>query len=128
MRWGDYHRMILGMFRRHPQIVGKAWRVLGPAGVRRWIGDYLVYSGAALQAAGGRLIGASGRLALARIGERIAPSIGLRLRGRFAEWSAMGWLEAPGTALPTPFDDPFPHSSGTPDTNLHSRVSFPPGA
>jgi lycopene cyclase CruA len=92
MRWGDYHRMVLGMFRRHPQIVLKAWRVLGPAGVRQWIGDYLVYSGAALAAWASRRIGAGGRVALAQGLARLAPAAGLRARARFAEWRAMGWL------------------------------------
>jgi lycopene cyclase CruA len=91
MRWGDYHRLVLGMFRRHPQIAGKAWRVLGPAGIRRWVADYLVYSGAALQAAGGRRLGPAGRLALERIA-RLSPALGLRLKARFAEWRAMGWI------------------------------------
>jgi lycopene cyclase CruA len=92
MRWSDYHRMILGMFRRHPDIVLKAWRVLGPAGIRRWVADYLTYSGAALLAAGARRLGLGGRLALARVGERLAPQLGLRLRARYAEWRAMGWV------------------------------------
>jgi lycopene cyclase CruA len=92
MRWSDYHRMILGMFRRHPQIVLKAWHVLGPGGIRRWVADYLTYSGAALLAAGGRRIGPGGRLALARVGELLAPPLGLRLRARYAEWRAMGWV------------------------------------
>jgi lycopene cyclase CruA len=95
MRWGDYHRMILGMFRHHSRIVLIAWRVLGPAGVRRWIGDYLAYSGAALLAATGRRLGVGGRLALVRLGARLSPALGLRLRARFAEWRAMGWLEEP---------------------------------
>ncbi len=60
MRWGDYHRMIPGMFRRHPRIVLIAWRVLGPAGVRRWVGDYLAYCGAALLALGGRRLALAG--------------------------------------------------------------------
>jgi lycopene cyclase CruA len=92
MRWSDYHRMILGMSRRHPRIVALAWRVLGPAGVRRWAGDYLAYSGAALFAAGARWLGAGGRVALVRLGERLSPALGLRLRAHFAEWRAMGWL------------------------------------
>jgi lycopene cyclase CruA len=65
MRWGDYHRMVLGMFRRYPRIVTIAWRVLGPGGVRQWIADYLRYSGAALAAWSGRRIGSGGRAALA---------------------------------------------------------------
>ncbi|MFL5803979.1 MAG: hypothetical protein ACJ8CR_19820 [Roseiflexaceae bacterium] len=92
MRWSDYHHIILGMFRHHPRIIVIAWRVLGPAGVRRWVGDYLTYSAAALLAAGGRRLGVGGRLALVCLGERFSPALGLRLRARFAEWRAMGWL------------------------------------
>jgi lycopene cyclase CruA len=91
MRWSDYHRMVLGMFRQHPQIVLIAGRVLGAAGVRRWIGDYLVYCGAALAAWCCRRLDAAGRHALVAILDRVAPSLGLRLRARFAEWRAMGW-------------------------------------
>ena len=91
MRWGDYHRIILGMFRRHPHIVPIAWRVLGPAGVARWIADYLAYSRAALAAWLGGRIGAGGRAMLVETLDRLAPALGLRLRARFAEWRAMGW-------------------------------------
>jgi lycopene cyclase CruA len=91
MRWGDYHRLILGMFRRHPQIVLIAGRVLGAAGIRRWIGDYLVYSRSALAAWCGRRLGAAGRHALVAVLDRAAPALGLRLRACFAEWRAMGW-------------------------------------
>ncbi len=92
MRWGDYHRMVLGVFRRHPQIAGIAWRVLGMSGVRQWIGDYLAYSRAALAAWCGRRLGPGGRTALAVGLGRAAPALGLRLAARFAEWRAMGWM------------------------------------
>jgi lycopene cyclase CruA len=92
MRWSDYHRIVLGMFRRYPPIAAIAWRVLGPAGVRRWIGDYLAYSRAALAAVLGRRLGSGGRAALAALLGRAHPALGLRLRARFAEWRAMGWL------------------------------------
>jgi lycopene cyclase CruA len=92
MRWGDYHRMVLGMFRHHPQIAGIAWRVLGFRGVRQWIGDYLAYSRAALAAWCGRRLGPGGRAALALALGRVAPALGLRLAARFAEWRAMGWM------------------------------------
>jgi lycopene cyclase CruA len=92
MRWGDYHRMVLGMFRQHPQIVAIAWRVLGPSGIRQWIGDYLAYCWAALAAWAGRRLGNGGRAALLHSLHRVAPAIGLRLRARFAEWQAMGWI------------------------------------
>jgi len=92
MRWGDYHRVILGMFRHYPPIATSAWRVLRPAGLRQWIGDYLVYSRTALVAWCGRRLGPGGRSALAAVLGRIAPSLGLRARARFAEWRAMGWV------------------------------------
>jgi lycopene cyclase CruA len=92
MRWSDYHSMVLGMFRRYPRIVTIAWRVLGPAGLLRWIGDYLAYSGAALAAWCGRQLGVGGRAALAVGLGRAAPALGLWLQARFAEWRAMGWM------------------------------------
>jgi lycopene cyclase CruA len=91
MRWGDYHRMVLGMFWRYPRIIAIAWRVLGPGGICQWAGDYLAYSRAALLARCGRRLGSSGRWALAAIVGRAAPALELRLRARFAEWRAMGW-------------------------------------
>jgi lycopene cyclase CruA len=92
MRWGDYHRMVLGMFRRHPQIAKIAWRVLGISGLRQWIGDYLAYSRTALAAWCGRRLGADGRTTLALVLSRVAPALGLRVAARFAEWRAMGWM------------------------------------
>jgi lycopene cyclase CruA len=92
MRWGDYHRMVLGMFRRYPQIVAIAWRVLGFGGVRQWVCDYLIYTGAALAARWGRGLGLGGRTALVVGLRRLAPALGLRVAARFAEWRAMGWM------------------------------------
>jgi lycopene cyclase CruA len=91
MRWGDYHRITTGTLWRYPKILSIAWRVLGTVGVRQWIGDYLVYSGAALAARAGGLLGVRGRGALAAITDRLNPALGLFLRARFAEWRAMGW-------------------------------------
>jgi lycopene cyclase CruA len=92
MRWSDYHRMVLAMFRSYPPIVMIAWRVLGPGGVGQWIADYLAYSRAALAAWCGRRLGSGGRAALAAGLGRAAPALGLRVAARFAEWRAMGWM------------------------------------
>ncbi|HJZ46378.1 MAG TPA: hypothetical protein VKE41_04405 [Roseiflexaceae bacterium] len=92
MRWGDYHRMVLGMFRRNPRIVRIAWRVLGAGGVCQWIADYLAYSRTALAAWCARRLGSGGRAALAVGIGRAAPALGLRVAARFAEWHAMGWM------------------------------------
>jgi lycopene cyclase CruA len=92
MRWGDYHRMVLGMFRRYPPIVGIAWRVLGFGGVVRWVAGYLAYSRAGLAAWCGRRLGVGGRAALALGLGRMKPALGLRIAARFAEWRAMGWM------------------------------------
>jgi len=91
MRWGDYHRMVLGVFFRHPAVVLAAGRVLGARGVRRWAADYLVYSGEAALAALGRRAGARACVGLVGLAAPYAPALALRLRARFAEWQAMGW-------------------------------------
>ena len=92
MRWSDYHKLVLGMFFRHPPIVQKAWRVLGPAGVRQWIGDYVRYSSAAASAAGAQLLGGGGQRALVAVLARARPAAGLRVQAALAEWRASGWL------------------------------------
>jgi lycopene cyclase CruA len=92
MHWGDYHRMLLGVFWRHPRIVLDAWHILGARGVRQWIGDYAVYSGAALLARGGHALGPAGRHAVAQLAGLISPAWRLGLLARFAEWRTMGWV------------------------------------
>ncbi|HEU4328035.1 MAG TPA: hypothetical protein VFS21_33165 [Roseiflexaceae bacterium] len=101
MRWGDYHRMVLGMFARHPQIVLTAWRVLGARGAWQWAGDYLAYSRAAALAALGCRLGPGGRAVLTTALGRVSPVLAFRLRARFAEWRAMGWDRGLGEE-PTP--------------------------
>ncbi len=91
MRWSDYHRMLLGVFWRHPRIVLDAWNILGTHGVRQWIGDYAVYSRAALLARGGRALGPVGRHTIAQLAGSLLPAWRLRLLASFAEWRAMGW-------------------------------------
>lgn len=93
MRWGDYHRLVLGMLRHHPQIMRKAWRVLGPGGWRQWAGDYLVYSASALGARAARRAGPRRRERAARWLGRARPKLGFRLRAQYAEWATMGWID-----------------------------------
>lgn len=93
MRWGDYHRMILGMFRAHPRIVLDAWQVLGTHGIQRWIADYLRYSREAVLANVGRRLGPRGREALLTAASKRSPALGLAMRARIQEWRVMGWLE-----------------------------------
>ena len=92
MRWSDYHRMLLGVFWRHPRIVLDAWSILGAHGLRQWIGDYAMYSLAALLAHGGQALGPAGRHAVAQLAGCISPAWRLQLLARFAEWRAMGWV------------------------------------
>jgi lycopene cyclase CruA len=93
MRWGDYHRMILGTFASYPQIVAIAWRVLGPHGVAQWVADYASFSLAALPASAGRALGRRGRFAAWRLAEQCSPALALRMRAAFCHWQAMGWLD-----------------------------------
>jgi lycopene cyclase CruA len=92
MQWGDYHRMLLGVFRRSPSIILVVWRVLGPVGICQWIGDYGAYTSAAFAAWVGRRLGARGRSVLVTMVGRLAPALGLQLQARFAEWSVMQWV------------------------------------
>jgi lycopene cyclase CruA len=92
MRWADYHPMLLGMMRHYPGILLAAWKVLGPQGITQWMGDYARFSGAAAAAALARAAGPGAEQALVGIAERLAPALGLRLRARYAEWRAMGWV------------------------------------
>lgn len=81
------------MFWRYPPIVLVALRVLGWGGVRQWVADYLAYSWAALGAWLG--VRPPGRGRAGRASDwawATAPGLGLRLRARFDEWRAMGWL------------------------------------
>lgn len=92
MRWGDYHKMVLGMFAAHPPIVLDAWQVLGPRGCQQWAADYGRYSGAALLAWAAQYLGQSGRHTLIERLEQVHPAAALRVRAAFAEWHASGWL------------------------------------
>lgn len=92
MRWSDYHPMILGVLRRYPQILPVSLGVLGVRGVSQWALDYLRFSAVAAAAAAARAIGPAGERGLYRLADRLAPALGLRLRARYAEWRAMGWL------------------------------------
>ena len=92
MRWSDYHRMILGMFRAYPRIVLDAWQVLGAYGIQRWIADYLRYSREAMLASVGRRLGQHGREALLIASNKRSPALGLAVKARIEEWQVMGWL------------------------------------
>ena len=92
MRWIDYHPMLLGMLWYNPGILLAAWKVLGVKGITQWMGDYVRFSQSAAIAALARVAGQSGEQALVSSAERFAPALGLRLRARYAEWRAMGWM------------------------------------
>jgi|GEM_PF-111284 len=92
MRWADYHPMIFGVLRRFPQILPVSWGVLGPRGMVQWAGDYLRFTAVAAQAAAARAAGAGGEAAVCGLAELLAPRLALRLRARYAEWRAMGWV------------------------------------
>lgn len=92
MRWGDYLPMLLGVVWRDPRIVPVAFKVLGRRGIVQWIADYGRFSAAALGAAAARRGGAGAERVLLAAGERVSAALGLRLRARYAEWRAMGWV------------------------------------
>jgi lycopene cyclase CruA len=92
MRWSDYHPMIFGTLRRFNQIIPISWRVLGPGGWLQWAGDYLRFSGSALQASVARLVGTTGERGLRWLADRLGTQAGMLVRAKYAEWRAMGWV------------------------------------
>jgi len=88
MRWGDYHTMVLGMFRIYRPIVGIAFRVLGWR-VGQWIADYVRFSWSAVLAAGARVLGGH---VLRRMAADLPPRWRLALVARLEEWRVMGWV------------------------------------
>ncbi|MEI7769913.1 MAG: hypothetical protein WCI67_07995 [Chloroflexales bacterium] len=92
MRWADYHPMLLGLLRYHPGILRAAVQVLGPEGFFQWLGDYARFSEAAGVATLARVAGKPVENLLTGIADLFAPALGLRVRARYAEWRAMGWV------------------------------------
>lgn len=92
MRWGDYHPMLLGLMRYKPDILLAAWKVIGIRGFLQWLGGYTRFSFVAALAALARAAGPRTEQLLTSASDRIIPALGLRLRARYAEWRAMGWI------------------------------------
>ncbi len=92
MRWSDYHPMLLGTLRRYPTILLIALRVLGMRGIVQWGGDYIRFSTVAAIATLARTAGPQAEALLVSAADRVRPALGLRLRARYAEWRAMGWI------------------------------------
>jgi lycopene cyclase CruA len=92
MRWSDYHPMLFGTLRRYPTILLVALRILGVQGIVQWAGDYARFSAMAAAAALARGAGPQAERFLIGFAEQVRPALGLRLRARYAEWRAMGWI------------------------------------
>ncbi len=92
MRWEDYHPMLFGVLRRWPQILLASWGVLGADGIVQWAGDYLRFSAVAAGAALARLGGPGAEGRLTALADAATPALGLRVRSRYEEWRAMGWI------------------------------------
>lgn len=95
MGWEDYNRILRELLRRRPEILLASWGVLGPAGIGQWAVNYLHFSAAALGAALARAGGGRAEALLTALGDALAPAIGLRVRARYEEWRAMGWVPRP---------------------------------
>ncbi len=91
MTWHDYGRIVNHTLAIYKPIIPTALRVLGSRDTRRWITDWLRFSGAAATAALGRGLGE--RL-LDGVERRLTPrypAAAFSLKARRAEWRAMGW-------------------------------------
>ncbi len=92
MRWSDFNPILLKIYQHWPQVLGVAWRVLGPRSLASWAGDYMRFSGAAAAASLARLGGRRAEAALIGLSSLAGPAARLRLRARYEEWRAMGWI------------------------------------
>jgi lycopene cyclase CruA len=94
MRWRDYHPMLFGTLRRYPTILLVSLKVLGVRGIVQWAGDYARFSREAAVATLAHAAGPQIERWLISATERLRPALSLRLRAHYAEWRAMGWIEA----------------------------------
>jgi lycopene cyclase CruA len=92
MRWHDYNRIVWASMMRYKIVFVIVWPVLGLRGVWQWFNDYVRFSAASAIAGVGCRLGPRGERLLTGLAERISPALGLRVRARYAEWRAMGWL------------------------------------
>lgn len=92
-RWSDYNKIIGTVLQRYPVIMTKAWRVLKQEGVNQWVLDYTRFTLEALFASTVRRTGKRFEQFISTLGTCISPSLGLRIRSRYAEWRAMKWVE-----------------------------------
>jgi lycopene cyclase CruA len=93
MHWSDYNKVVWYTMLRYPDVFVIAWPVLGVSGVWQWFIDYLRFSASAVYAAGAQRMGVRGEQIARRIADFAAPALSLRVRARYAEWRAMGWLD-----------------------------------
>jgi lycopene cyclase CruA len=91
-RWSDYNQVVWYTMMHYKVVFIIAWPVLGVAGIWQWFRDYVRFSAEAAYAAGARKLGKRGEGLLRKLGDRISPRLGLRVRARYAEWRAMDWL------------------------------------
>jgi lycopene cyclase CruA len=92
MRWHDYNRIVWASMMRYKVVFVIVWPVLGLRGVWQWLNDYVRFSAASAAGVVGRRLGPRGERVLTSLAERISPALGLRVRARYAEWRAMGWI------------------------------------
>jgi lycopene cyclase CruA len=92
MHWHDYNRVVWASMMRYKAVFVIVWPVLGLRGVWQWFNDYVRFSAASAAAVVGRKLGPRGERLLTGLATRISPALGLRIRARYAEWRAMGWL------------------------------------
>jgi lycopene cyclase CruA len=87
--FGEYIRIMLLTARRYPQVFTLTTRVLGSAGLLKWLGDILAFAGDDLLRGANGLVGRRAALALEKLARRYAPGAALRLMSRRTYWAAI---------------------------------------
>src|SRR5205823_4659182 len=87
--FGEYLRIMVLTARRYPGVLALTARVLGPAGLLKWLADITAFAGDDLLRAIYKVIGRRGRHTLENTARKHAPGLALRLMSRRTYWAAL---------------------------------------
>ncbi|HET6313721.1 MAG TPA: hypothetical protein VFH60_07795 [Chloroflexia bacterium] len=87
--FSEYLRIMLATARRHPAVFPLVARVLGPAGLLKWLGDMAAFASDDLFRAFFLLIGPGRWLRMERLATRVSPGLRLRLAARRTLWRSI---------------------------------------
>ncbi|MBN9392502.1 MAG: hypothetical protein J0I20_30995 [Chloroflexi bacterium] len=91
--WLDYNRLVLTTAWRAPRVFPFSYEVLGPAGIKNWISDYLRFSADALLRTLYSKLPPTWTARLEKRLSRLAPALAFKLAAHREEWAASGFFK-----------------------------------